>query len=521
MPFGGSKSGGEHFKISAALVHFDHGAVMFVQAVFESTSSTTNGTSFSKPEVALAIHLQIKRKVMERRRGVDKIAEVVVEVGFAVVVEVDQARDLVFAVHENLAVTNRQAQGLKKTRGEPFHRISFISRRPVTSQTSPFHVHTAAVLSSTKSNPPMRMYEFHGFSKGTGMSSTTKVSLPRSDVGFDDDLFGINRREQGRIRLASSEHPSEQTLRGGSGCKTLGLICSRVAAIPIMIEPEGSSTVGSMFITKDFPEISKRGAGAATDGKSRVTDPCSSSIRKNLDALSPGGVGHAELHAFGFRGGKDFQGTHQHIAALGLLDSVVFQHSGFSNGVVQDALVTHSHQSAPPSHFRRKGPQGLLGRGIFPDHSPSILDLPSFRRWACQPLQDGRRGFRYAETPSQSKPPCHRTNTQRPVSKDATHPFLEEQVEAFVGGCVVHGVARRTRDERAVVHSVPPFFFRNVLGGESGIETLGSGHVLRVKVAGFDEFVFDHALGIMGLDGKGAGRESLSPLADPSAPTSQ
>ena len=115
----GSKPGGEHFKISAALVHFDHGAVMFVQTVFESTSSTTNGTSFSKPEVALVIHLQIKSKVMERRRGVDKIAEVVVQVGLAVVVEVDQASDLVFAVHENLAVTNRQAQGLKKARGEP------------------------------------------------------------------------------------------------------------------------------------------------------------------------------------------------------------------------------------------------------------------------------------------------------------------------------------------------------------------------------------------------------------------
>ena len=64
-----------------------------------------------------------------------------------------------------------------------------------------------------------------------------------------------------------------------------------------------------------------------------------------------------------------------------------------------------------------------------------------------------------------------------------------------------------------MVHSVPPFFFRNALRAESRIETLGSGHLLRVKVAGFDEFVFDNALGVVGLDGKGAGGKFLASLA--------
>ena len=60
---------------------------------------------------------------------------------------------------------------------------------------------------------------------------------------------------------------------------------------------------------------------------------------------------------------------------------------------------------------------------------------------------------------------------------------------------------------------VPPLFIRNVLRAESCVETLGSGHVLWVKVAGFNELVFDNALGVVGLDGKGAGGKLLASLA--------
>ena len=52
------------------------------------------------------------------RGGVDEIAEVVVQVGFAVVVEVDQAGDLVFAVDEDLSIPNRQSQSFEQAGGE-------------------------------------------------------------------------------------------------------------------------------------------------------------------------------------------------------------------------------------------------------------------------------------------------------------------------------------------------------------------------------------------------------------------
>ena len=107
----------------------------------------------------------------------------------------------------------------------------------------------------------------------------------------------------------------------------------------------------------------------------------------------------------------------------------------------------------------------------------------------------------------------HSAYPQQPGVEGRDPSVFEEHVQPLVGGGVVHGVAGGTGNKRTVVHSVPPFALGDVLGGEPGIKTFSPSHVFGVKMTGFDEFVFDHAVGIMGLDGKGACRESLSPLA--------
>ena len=64
-----------------------------------------------------------------------------------------------------------------------------------------------------------------------------------------------------------------------------------------------------------------------------------------------------------------------------------------------------------------------------------------------------------------------------------------------------------------MVHPVPPLLLRDVFAAQSHVETFGPGHVFGVKMASFDESVFDHALGVVGLDGESAGGKFLASLA--------
>ena len=164
----------KHFEVSAGFVDFDHSAVVFVQAVFEPSSTTADRSKLCRTS-AFAIHGRSASH--GTRGGVDEIAEVVVGVGFTVVVEVDQAGDLVFrgrrSVHPEPPIPKFQ------TAGESFQRISPISRRPSTSQ----HHHSRCKRRRCRRRQS-RIHNAHvrvqGFSKGTKMSSTTKVSSPFS-----------------------------------------------------------------------------------------------------------------------------------------------------------------------------------------------------------------------------------------------------------------------------------------------------------------------------------------------------
>ena len=68
----------------------------------------------------------------------------------------------------------------------------------------------------------------------------------------------------------------------------------------------------------------------------------------------------------------------------------------------------------------------------------------------------------------------------------------------------------RSREQWAVIHPVPPLF-RDVFAAQSHVQTFGQ--VMSLGQDGsFDEFVFDHALGVVGLDSEGAGGSFLLPL---------
>ena len=243
---------------------------------------------------------------MERGGGVDEIAEVVVQVGFTVVVEVDQAGDLVFAVDEDLSIPNRQSQSFEQAGGEslPADLAHFAKAFHKPDITIPSADGGGVVVDKVETtNAHVRV---PGVLEGHGdVIHHERFVTVLCDIGLDDDFFGIDRREQRRIRLASRKHPSEQSLRRGGGSKDAGfdaITCrgdrhhdraGRAVDGGVKVQDEGCS--------RDL----EGGPVASPNGKSRVSDPCAASIGKHFDALVSGGVGHADVHAFRGGGGED------------------------------------------------------------------------------------------------------------------------------------------------------------------------------------------------------------------------
>ena len=195
----GAEAGREHFEISAGLVDFDHGAVVFVQAVFESSSTTADRSGFAEPEVAFTIHLEIKSKIMERGGGVDEIAEVVVKVD-AVVVEVDQAGDLVFAVDKvcpsRTANPSVQQAGGKSLPADLAHFAKAFHKPDIT---IPSADGGGVVVDKVESTMHVRV---PGVLEGHGdVVHHEGFVTVLCDIGLDNDFFGIDRREQRRSGL--------------------------------------------------------------------------------------------------------------------------------------------------------------------------------------------------------------------------------------------------------------------------------------------------------------------------------
>ena len=82
-----------------------------------ATASRIHGAALQEVEVALRVRLQVEHELVEVRGDLDVVVEVLVEVGFAVLVEVVQDRDLVATEDVDLLVDDLQAEAVEDAGG--------------------------------------------------------------------------------------------------------------------------------------------------------------------------------------------------------------------------------------------------------------------------------------------------------------------------------------------------------------------------------------------------------------------
>ena len=82
-----------------------------------AAASRVHGSAFEEVEVTLRVGLEVERELVEVRGDLNVVVEVLVEVGFAVFVEVVQERDLVATEDIDLLIDNLQAEAVEDTGG--------------------------------------------------------------------------------------------------------------------------------------------------------------------------------------------------------------------------------------------------------------------------------------------------------------------------------------------------------------------------------------------------------------------
>ena len=79
-----------------------------------------NALGIDEVEIARVILFQAGDIVMAASRCLDEVAEILVEIGFTVAVEIVQSSNLIAAQHIDLPVTHLETERLKKAGGETF-----------------------------------------------------------------------------------------------------------------------------------------------------------------------------------------------------------------------------------------------------------------------------------------------------------------------------------------------------------------------------------------------------------------
>ncbi len=111
-PVGGAVAVGEGFGAGAVGGDFEEGAVVGM----EGFAGVAGG--FHVIEIAVAVGLEVEGEFVEVLGGHGVVVEALVEIGFAVAVEVVEAGDLVASQDVDLVVDNSEAEGLEETGGD-------------------------------------------------------------------------------------------------------------------------------------------------------------------------------------------------------------------------------------------------------------------------------------------------------------------------------------------------------------------------------------------------------------------
>ena len=159
-----ANAGGEDFEIVAVFVAAQNRAAVAAGIAALAIIEVSLGVGFQTGRIGVAIV----------RRHFAFVIETLIEVGFAVAIQIVQAGDLIAAQDIHSIIHNLQSQRLKQPVAYRRHlRFSSLSSMPLTTQTSPLIEQRAASPFLKKSTPLKRRKLFQGLSSGAVRVSTT------------------------------------------------------------------------------------------------------------------------------------------------------------------------------------------------------------------------------------------------------------------------------------------------------------------------------------------------------------
>ena len=106
----GMMSGSNNFQFFAVLAYLQDAAVMRHHGFLKVAG-------FDEIEIALGINIEIKTVLLVMVADGDVVVKILAIIGFAIIVEIVEPRDLIATKHVNLAAYNLQPEWLKKARG--------------------------------------------------------------------------------------------------------------------------------------------------------------------------------------------------------------------------------------------------------------------------------------------------------------------------------------------------------------------------------------------------------------------
>ena len=112
----GADTGSVDLELLAVRRDLEDAAMVLAEGA-PAAASRIHGSALKEVEVALRVGLEVERELMEVRGDLDVVVEVLVEVGFAVLVEVVQQRDLVATEDVDLLVDDLQAEAVEDAGG--------------------------------------------------------------------------------------------------------------------------------------------------------------------------------------------------------------------------------------------------------------------------------------------------------------------------------------------------------------------------------------------------------------------